>query len=338
MPRAHAAPEWTMRQIVLEEPGRFVRRDVEAPVPAADEALVRVRRMGVCGTDLHAFAGRQPFFTYPRVLGHELAVTVEQAPSTGGPVKAGDDCAVRPFLNDPASRASRRGRVNCCESLRVLGVHIDGGMGDLLAVPARFLHPVPGLALEELALIEPLSIGCHAVARAALSPEDDVLVIGAGPIGLASAQFAVLAGAPVTVVDLSERRLALVRRLMPSASTAASVPDDRRFDCVFDATGSAASMMRAFDFVAAGGRLVFVGLTLEPITFVDAELHRREITLLASRNATPTDFAHVIDAVARRAIEPAAWITHTLALDDVPAQFDVVRRDPTLVKAIVTFD
>jgi 2-desacetyl-2-hydroxyethyl bacteriochlorophyllide A dehydrogenase len=322
----------------LEQPGRFVSREVAAPTPAPDEVLVRVRRMGVCGTDLHAFAGRQPFFTYPRVLGHELAVTVEQAPATGGVLKPGDACAVRPFLNDPSSHASLRGRVNCCESLRVLGVHIDGGMGDLLALPARFLHPVPGLALEELALIEPLSIGCHAVARAALAPADEVLVIGAGPIGLASAQFAVLSGAAVTVVDLSERRLALVRRLMPAATTAPSVAEGARFDCVFDATGSAASMMRAFDFVANGGRLVFVGLTLDPITFVDSEFHRREITLLASRNATPDDFARVIDAVVRRAIEPAAWITHTLALDEVPERFEAVRSDPNLVKAIVTFD
>lgn len=324
-----------MRQVVLEQPGRFVLRDAAPPVPKPDEALVRVRRIGVCGTDLHAFAGRQPFFTYPRVLGHELAVTVEATPAGDGRVRIGDACAVRPFLNDPESHASRRGRVNCCESLRVLGVHIDGGMGDLLAIPTRFLHPVEGLTLEELALIEPLSIGRHAVARAALTRQDEVLVIGAGPIGLASAQFAVLSGVPVTVVDLAESRLALVRALMPQAATATRVPDGVRFDCVFDATGSAASMMRAFDVVAAGGRLVFVGLTLDPITFADPEFHRREITLLASRNATPDDFAEVIAAVVSRAVQPAAWITHRLALEEVPARFDTVRQDPALVKAVV---
>jgi threonine dehydrogenase-like Zn-dependent dehydrogenase len=191
-----------MRQVVLLEPGRFASREVEAPRRAPDQALVRVRRIGVCGTDLHAYAGRQPFFTYPRVLGHELSVTVEEVPDGDTRVRAGDLCAVRPFLNDPASRASLRGRPNCCESLKVLGVHVDGGMGDLLAIETRFLHPVPDLDEEAAALIEPLSIGCHAVGRGRPTPDDRTLVIGAGPIGLATAQFAALAGAPLTIVDL----------------------------------------------------------------------------------------------------------------------------------------
>ena len=134
-----------------------------------------MRRIGVCGTDLHAYAGRQPMFHYPRVLGHELAVTVEAAPAGDTRVRPGDLCAVRPFLNDPQSRASLRGRPNCCESLKVLGVHIDGGMGELLAVETRFLHPVPDLDIEAAALIEPLSIGCHAVGRGRPTPEDRTL-------------------------------------------------------------------------------------------------------------------------------------------------------------------
>jgi 2-desacetyl-2-hydroxyethyl bacteriochlorophyllide A dehydrogenase len=324
-----------MRQIVLERPGGLVLRTVPAPEPAPHEALVRVRRIGVCGTDLHAFAGSQPFFTYPRVLGHELSATVERVPEGERRLKVGDDCAVRPFLNDPTSRASQRGRTNCCESLRVLGVHIDGGMGDLLAVPPSFLHPVSGQTLDALALVEPLSIGGHAVSRAALSPRDTVLVIGAGPIGLAVAQFAVLSGSPVTVVDLSSTRLELVRRLFGEVRTASAVDGMTRFDCVFDATGSARSMMRAFEFVAAGGRLVYVGLTLDPITFSDAEFHRREITLLASRNATIEDFERVIASVTSGQVDPGAWITHRVPLEDVPARFDEVRRDPALVKAVI---
>lgn len=326
----------TMRQVVLEEPGSFRLRHVAAPSPAGHEALVRVRRVGICGTDLHAFAGRQPFFTYPRVLGHELAVTVEHVPEEDTRIRIGQTCAVRPFLNDPDSRASRLGRPNCCESLRVLGVHIDGGMGELLTLPPSHLHPIEGVELDVLALVEPLSIGCHAVARAALTMDDEVLVRGAGPIGLAVAQFAALAGVALTVVDLTPARLELIERLVPGVRVATAAPSGARFDCVFDATGTAASMMRAFADVAAGGRLVFVGLTLDPITFSDVELHRREITLLASRNATPGDFDRVVACVSAGTLRPDEWITHRIDLAELPARFEEIRSDPTLVKAVIS--
>jgi 2-desacetyl-2-hydroxyethyl bacteriochlorophyllide A dehydrogenase len=333
-----------MRQVVLQQPGEFLLRQAPDPVPAENEALVRVRRIGICGTDLHAFAGRQPFFSYPRVLGHELSVTVEALPHSGSSAEGlnvGDTCVVRPFLNNPESRATQRGRPNCCEELRVLGVHVDGGMGDLLAIPPRFLHPVTDTDLDVLALVEPLSIGCHAVARAALTKEDDVLVIGAGPIGLAVLQFAALDAGRVTVVDLSRTRLDFVEAQFaaPGGGRAvevrSEVPAGVRYDVVFDATGSAASMMKSFDYVAAGGRLVFVGLTLDPISFVDPEFHRREITLMASRNATATDFARVLATIASGEARPAAWITHRLSLDDVPDKFATVRSDASLIKAIV---
>lgn len=337
-----------MRQVVLQQPGEFHLRQVPDPIPSDGDALVRIRRIGICGTDLHAFAGRQPFFSYPRVLGHELSATVEALPrGFEGHLQVGDTCVVRPFLNNPASRATRRGRPNCCEDLRVLGVHIDGGMGDLLAIRPEFLHPVTDAELDVLALVEPMSIGCHAIARAALTKQDEVLVIGAGPIGLATLQFAALDAGRVTVVDLSRTRLDFVESQFSARGAGAGagdcceveakteVPAGVRYDVVFDATGSAASMMKSFDHVAAGGRLVFVGLTLEPITFADPELHRREITLMASRNATPTDFARVLATIRSGHAKPGAWITHRLSLDEVPSQFATVRNDPSLIKAIV---
>jgi len=326
-----------MQQVVLTEPGHLTLRNVAVPELGEGDALVRVRRIGICGTDLHAFAGRQPFFTYPRVLGHELAVVVERIPAGESGLRVGDMCTVRPFLNDPASRASGRGRTNCCERLEVLGVHVDGGMGEWLAIPPRFLHAVSGVSLDALALVEPLSIGCHAVRRAALSREDDALVIGAGPIGLATARFALLVGRSVTIVDISESRRNRARTLLPDAIVR-EAPLEARMDVVFDATGHAGSMMKAFEYVAAGGRLVYVGLTLDPITFADPDFHRREISLLASRNATADDFARVIDVVQSGVVDPLGWITHRIALADLPARLDETWRSPDLLKALVNVD
>jgi 2-desacetyl-2-hydroxyethyl bacteriochlorophyllide A dehydrogenase len=323
-----------MRQVVLQEPGRLALREAPAPAVQGNLAIVRVHRVGVCGTDFHAFLGNQPFFDYPRVLGHELSGTIEWLPAGAEGVGTGDRCAVRPFLFNPKSRASRRGRTNCCEDLQVLGVHVDGGMGDYLAVPPEFLHSSGALSLDDLVLVEPLSIGCHAVRRGQPTDADDVLVIGAGPVGLAVATFARLAGARVTVLDLADSRLESVRRLTDAGTTLAVAPD-ARYDCVFDVTGSAASMRKAFGYVTAGGRLVFVGLVQGEIAFDDPEFHKREITLLATRNATKADFDEVMSQIERKAIRPELWITHRVGLEELPERFETVRREPSLVKAVV---
>jgi 2-desacetyl-2-hydroxyethyl bacteriochlorophyllide A dehydrogenase len=323
-----------MRQVVLREPGRLALREAPAPAVEGNRAIVRVHRVGLCGTDFHAFEGSQPFFHYPRVLGHELSGTIEWLPAGAEGLATGDRCAVRPFLFNPESRASRRGRTNCCEDLQVLGVHVDGGMGDYLAVPPEFLHPSGALSLDDLVLVEPLSIGCHAVGRGQPTDADDVLVIGAGPVGLAVTTFARLAGARVTVLDLADSRLESVRRLTDAGTTLA-VPPDARYDCVFDVTGSAASMRKAFGYVTAGGRLVFVGLVQGEIAFDDPEFHKREITVLATRNATKADFDEVMGQIERKAIRPELWITHRVRLEELPERFETVRREPSLVKAVV---
>ncbi len=253
-----------MLGIVLEAPHRLVRRDVAAPArPAPGQALVRVLRVGVCGTDLHAYRGAQPMMAYPVVLGHELAVEVlevgeplvpggpapgGQAPdgqgqggqAHGGPARptpagpahpaavagmgrapddraghpaAGDICTVIPYLHDGTCGACRRGLSNCCESLSVLGVHEDGGLRERMLVPTASLLPAPGIATEAVALVEMLAIGAHATRRAELTRDDDVLVLGAGPIGLSALAFARGRARRVLAVDLAPRRLELVERL-----------------------------------------------------------------------------------------------------------------------------
>lgn len=335
-----------MKTIVLNQPGQLFLSDSRAPAAPADrEAVVCVRRVGVCGTDLHAFQGNQPFFTYPRVLGHELAVEVVSVSENEPGLAPGSVCAVEPYLNCGHCYACRRGRPNCCVNMLVLGVHIDGGLREFISVPTAKLHPSRALSLDQLALVEPLSIGAHAVARAQLAGDECALVIGVGPIGLAVIQFASLSGARIFALDPDSERLAycqqhfgvevlsfeadVVEQLQ--ALTAGDLPA-----AVFDATGNPRSMSRAFDYVAHGGRLVFVGLCEGEIEFSDPNFHRREMTLLSSRNATGEDFRKTIALLEQGKIEVASWISHRVAFRDVPAQFPTwVSPKAGFIKAVI---
>ena len=333
-----------MLQITLDAPGKFSSSDVAIPEEQEEWALVRVHRIGVCGTDLHAFRGRQPFFSYPRVLGHELGVEVV-SPGEAGP-RAGERCAVEPYLNCGTCIACRRGRPNCCSTLSVLGVHRDGGMRELIAVPPVKLHASSVLSYEQLALVETLAIGAHAVERAQLPRDEFVLVIGAGPIGLSVIQFARAAGARVAVMDMSAARLDLCRSVWgvehtidaQSPAAEAQVLEAGGGDLpgvVFDATGNPQSMCAAFRWPCAGGRLVFVGLVQGDISFNDPDFHRRELTLLATRNAQPETFRSIIEAVESGRIDTSPWVTHRIGLCDVPEQFPKIAAAPDLFKAMV---
>jgi 2-desacetyl-2-hydroxyethyl bacteriochlorophyllide A dehydrogenase len=315
----------------LDEPGRFSARETAEPAVPPGHALVAVKRVGVCGTDLHAFAGRQPFFSYPRVLGHELGVEVLAVPPGETRMNVGDRCAVEPYLNCSTCGVCRAGRTNCCETLRVLGVHCDGGMAERIAVPVHKLFPSTTLTLDQLALVETLGIGQHAIERAGLKPGIDILVIGAGPIGLAVVQFAKAAGATVTVLELNPVRRASVERF---GATAVAEFDGKRVSVVFDATGSKASMEKSPEYVAFGGTLLFVGLVNDKVAIDDPLLHRREITLKASRNSAGA-FPTIMRMIDEGRIDTTPWITHRMNMNDVPERFAGLPKDPNLVKCII---
>ncbi len=335
-----------MLQITLQEPGRFAASDNAEPTPAPGEALVRVHRIGVCGTDLHAFAGRQPFFTYPRVLGHELGVEVIDPGTTPHGLKAGDRCSVEPYLNCGRCIACRRGKPNCCTELKVLGVHVDGGMRPLLAVAAHKLHRSTQLDFEQLALVETLVIGAHAVERAQLLRDEFVLIVGAGPIGLSVIQFAQLSGAKLAVMDVSAARLEFCRRQLGVEHTIAggaeaiarlqAIGHGDLPTCVIDATGNPQSMAATFELAAHGGRIVFVGLFQGDVTFSDPNFHRRELTLSASRNAPPGTFRRIIDLIESGKIDTRPWITHRFALAETPKVFpQTIAGNPAVLKAMI---
>jgi 2-desacetyl-2-hydroxyethyl bacteriochlorophyllide A dehydrogenase len=336
-----------MKALSLEAPKRFRRVDLPEPCkPGPGDALVGVHCVGVCGTDISGYLGKMPFFSYPRIPGHELGVEVLEVGQDVANVRPGDRCSVEPYINDPNSYASRRGRPNCCEKLEVLGVHRDGGLRPALIVPARKLHAARTLPFDQLALVETLAIGCHACHRARPLPDESVLIIGAGPIGLATLEFVKLTGAKVIVLDTNERRLEFCRRAMGVDHTIVPSPnlenDLRELtegqlpDVVIDATGNNVSMSSAFGYVAHGGRLVFVGITSGEVTFRHQVFHKTEGTLLCSRNALPDDFDTIIRLIEDGRLDTRPWITHRAAFDEVIDVFPSYTRPETgVIKAII---
>jgi 2-desacetyl-2-hydroxyethyl bacteriochlorophyllide A dehydrogenase len=320
-----------MKQIVLEAPGKFAER--EAPLPAVPPgcALVRMERVGVCGSDFHAFAGTHPIYTYPRVLGHELSGVIIECPSNDKGLRPGDRCAIEPYLTCGHCRACRKNRRNCCENIQLFGIHIDGGLQEFLTVPLDLLHKSDQLSLEQLALVETLGIGAHAVERSCLHYEDSVLVVGAGPVGLATTLFAGLSAAAIHVVETNPERRRFVEAMGYRATESA---DGRQADVVFDATGSSEAMASSLRLVAPAGRLVFVGLTKNPIQIDDSVLHRGEITVLASRNSFGM-FPYIIQLIERGIIDPTHWVTAHLAMAEVSSKFSTLPAKPQIVKAMI---
>jgi 2-desacetyl-2-hydroxyethyl bacteriochlorophyllide A dehydrogenase len=321
-----------MRALSLDAPGKLgivALPDPSEPGPA--EALIRIREVGICGTDYHAFHGNQPFFTYPRILGHELGVEVVAVGTEVRHLVPGDHCAVRPYLSCGSCPACLRGKPNCCLYLQVFGVHVDGGLREFALLPAASLHPARTLTFEQLALVEPLAIGAHAVARAAIREDERVLVVGVGPIGLAVTQFALLAGAQVLVTDINQQRLAFCQDIWPAAvcidgrepivEALEKLVGDDLPTVVFDATGNAKSMQASFNYVGYGGRVVFVGLSQGDIAFHDPLFHSREVALLASRNALAADFNFIIMALEADEFNLAPWMTHRATLETAADAF-----------------
>jgi 2-desacetyl-2-hydroxyethyl bacteriochlorophyllide A dehydrogenase len=308
-----------------------------------------VKRIGICGTDLHAYRGRQPFFTYPRILGHELSGVIEEIDARDGGFRVGDKVCVIPYLHCGECQACRRGKTNCCENIQVMGVHADGGMREWISVPISHLILANELSYEESAVVETLSIGAHAVRRASPGPQDKVLVIGAGPIGLGVMMAAVRQGATVAAMDMVEHRLDFCRRWagVEMALTGEGDVEEKlrqHFDgelpnIVFDATGNKASMERAFHYAAHGGTLVYVGLVRDDLTFHDPLFHARELTLLASRNATREDFEYVMKAMADGAVDAGAFVTHRVPFERVPDEFESwLNPASNVIKAMAVLD
>lgn len=321
-----------MRVLSCIRPGELAYMEMNEPFLTPGNTLLRIKRIGICGTDLHAFEGTQPFFSYPRILGHELAAEIADPGSATG-FSRGEAVTIIPYFHCENCIACRSGTPNCCTQLKVCGVHIDGGMVDYLSVPSYALVHGDDLGYDALALIEPLAIGAHGVKRAAIMPGEFVLVAGAGPIGLASMEFARIAGAKLIAMDINEDRLAFCQQTLGITQTinpakemvAEKLAEFTNGDMpvvVIDATGNLEAINDSFQYISHGGRYVLVGLQKGLISFSHPEFHKREATLMSSRNATRADFEHVIACMKKKIVDPTHYITHRVSFDQVKDNFN----------------
>lgn len=337
-----------MKRLICEEPNRFVMEDVEIPRLKEGEALIRIRRIGICGTDFHAYRGRQPFFTYPRILGHELSGEIAEIQTNEHGFKIGDNVAIIPYLECGKCIACRNGKTNCCTELELFGVHRDGGMQEYLAVPVTHLMKTNDITLDQAAIVECLSIGAHAVRRADMKKAEFAIVIGAGPIGLGVMKYAKLAGAQVIAIDMNEQRLNFCREWSDVDYTVNVAKSDALEEIkkitngefaitVFDATGNANSMNNAYKFASHGGRIIFVGLVQADISFPDPEFHRRELTLLSSRNATREDLEYVVNTIKQGHVNTDAFITSKTPFDEIIEKFETfMEPGSNTIKAMIS--
>ena len=338
-----------MKAIILEKPEQFTTANIDEPnQPRADEALVEVSRVGICGTDVAGYLGKMPFYTYPVIPGHELGVTVLAVGDGVANVQAGDRCSIEPYMNCGECFPCRKGATNCCEFLEVIGVHKDGGMCERFVLPARKLHPSKKLTMDQLALVETLAIGCNCVNRSASSAGDKVLVIGAGPIGMAVIEFLKVAKTEITVMDMNEARLQFCKETLGVDHTVVFKNDGTEADrlreanggelpiTVIDATGSHHSMSNAFQFCAFTGQVLYVGITTQELSFKHVTIHRPELTIKASRNAVPADFQRIIKLIEDGIIDTRPWLTHHASYDEFIGEFpNWLKPETGVIKAVL---
>ncbi|WP_010179039.1 zinc-binding alcohol dehydrogenase family protein [Aquimarina agarilytica] len=335
-----------MKYIVCEQPGEFLLKEKEQPVRKEGEALLKVKKVGICGTDLHAYSGNQAFFTYPRILGHELASEIVEIGANKAGLKSGDKVVIMPYVSCGTCIACRKGKTNCCTNISVLGVHSDGGMQEYISVRQDLLLPANNLTYDQMAIVEPLAIGAHAIRRAAVTQGEFVVIVGCGPIGIGMIKLAQIAGAKVIALDVNNDRLAYAKNEIGAdyvinvsdnaQDKIAEITNNDMATAVFDATGFKGALEVGTDYMAHGGRYVLVGLSKGELVFTHPKIHAKETTLMCSRNATREDFEHVIKVLDQFPTD--SFITHNVSFTEMIANFDSWTKPETgVIKATVDF-
>lgn len=332
-----------MKTIVYQKPNVMLTEDRPYPERKKGEVTIKIHAVGICGSDIHAFKGSQPMFTYPKVVGHEIGAEIVESET----FQQGQKVSVVPYYECGKCIACRNGKRNACSNLNVIGVHSDGGFSEYITVPEEKIVPVEGLNYNQIAMIEPLAISEHAFSRAQAKENEKVIVSGVGPIGMGIIIMAKYRGASVIAIDMNQERLNFAKDILgadwilqPSESLSediAQITNGEMATKIWDATGHPGSMNNTVNLLANGGSIVFVGLHKENIDMVDIEFHKREATLLASRAAYYEDFKTVIEMIQSGFFNPENLITSIFTFDEFPNKFEDFTQDGSQIKGIVTF-
>jgi 2-desacetyl-2-hydroxyethyl bacteriochlorophyllide A dehydrogenase len=325
-----------MKAIVLEGPGRAGVQDVGEPRAAAGEVLLQVRKVGLCGSDLNSYRGRNPLVSFPRVPGHEIAATVVDAGSSAE-WPAGTNVTLSPYRGCGRCAACERGRPNACKDNETMGVQRDGALTELIAAPVEKLFRAD-LSLKELCLVEPLTVGFHAVGRGRVSEADTVAVFGCGGVGLGAIAGAAFKGARVIGIDVDDAKLEIARQAGATETINSKARDlhehlaeltkGRGPDVVIEAIGLPATYRAAVDEVAYAGRVVYIGWAKEQVAYETRPFVHKELDIMGSRNAMPEDFREVIRMLEAKRFPVEATVTHTVGFEGTPGILEAWNREP----------
>lgn len=333
-----------MRALVIKAPGRAEIDSVPEPTAADDNVLLRVQMVGLCGSDLNSFRGKNPMVSYPRIPGHEISATILESKGDRPDLAAGVNVTLSPYFNCGTCAACLRGRPNACQFNQTLGVQRDGALTEYISVPAGRLYTAQ-LSLKELCMVEPLTVGAHAASRGRITSQDTVAILGCGGVGLGAIAAAHFRGARTIAIDLEEEKLQLARAAGAShgicAGTGnlqrqlADITDGRGPDVVIEAIGTPETFRTAVEIVASTGRVVYVGWVKEPVAYETRLFVQKELDILGSRNALPEDFREVIRMLEERRFPVDAAVSSIVSLDDAPRALSDWSENPARVKKIM---
>jgi threonine dehydrogenase-like Zn-dependent dehydrogenase len=333
-----------MQALVMKEPGEVAVETVPRPVPAAGEVLLQVRRIGLCGSDLNSYRGKNPMVVFPRILGHEVAATVIEDIPDHPHLTAGTNVTLSPYTSCGRCASCMRGRPNACQFNQTLGVQRDGALTEYIALAPEKLYPAK-LSLKELCLVEPLTVGFHAVARGRVTATDIVAIIGCGGVGLGAVAASGFRGAMTIAIDVDDAKLEIARKAgaTHTINTQRESLHDRLIemtggngpDVVIEAIGLPATFRAAVEEVAYTGRVVYIGYAKEPVAYETRLFVQKELDILGSRNALPEDFKAVIQMLEQGKFPVDEAVTEIVPLAETPDALAAWSREPSRFSKIM---